>query len=403
MTSLIPARRRAERFDSLVEGGRRDDVDQTTADLLELVVALRSVPEAEARPEFVADLRERLLLAAETELTPTRTARERDAERLTVRPARTRTRRERRIALALGTVAVVGATTSMAYASQSAIPGDALYPLKRTIENTQVGFSRGDDAKGEAILGNASARLDEVGKLTQEKDPDAQLVTQTLDTFTDQATDASNHLIADHEENGDAASIQQLHQFTQHSIDQLSALAPVVPHGAQTALENAAATLMTIDHAATNVCPDCGDGITELPPQLVADAAHTLAGVTGAEAGGQLPGTGTGQPQTGHGGKGIQSPSGLNPPESPIQLPTQPSAAANPLGNVLPTAGSSPTASGTGGTTDDSTGGNGGKHHHAPVDLDPVTTPVTTAVNDVVTGVVDGVTGLLDGLTGGGQ
>jgi Domain of unknown function (DUF5667) len=403
MTSLIPARRRAERFDSLVEGGRRDDVDQTTSDLLELVGALRSVPEAEARPEFVADLRERLLLAAQTELTPARAARERDVERLTVRP--TRTRRERRIALALGTVAVVGATTTMAYASQSAIPGDALYPLKRTIENTQVGFSHGDDAKGEAILGNASARLDEVGKLTQEKNPDAQLVTQTLNTFTGQATDASNHLLADHEQNGDAASIQQLHQFTQHSIDQLSALAPVVPHGAQAALENAAATLMTIDHAATDACPDCGDGITELPPQLVADAGHTLAGVTGAEAGGQLPGAGAGQPQTGHGGKGTQNPSGMNPPESPIQLPTQPSAAANPLGNVLPTPGSSPTGSGTGGPTGGATGGNGGggKHHHAPVDLAPVTTPVTTAVNDVVTGVVEGVTGLLNGLTGGGN
>ena len=64
MTPLFPARRSAERFDSLVEGGRRDDVDRATADLLELASALLSVPEPQARPEFVADLRERLMVAA---------------------------------------------------------------------------------------------------------------------------------------------------------------------------------------------------------------------------------------------------------------------------------------------------------------------------------------------------
>jgi uncharacterized protein DUF5667 len=404
MTSLIPARRRAERFDSLVEGGRRDGVDQTTSDLLELVSALRSMPEPQARPEFVADLRERLLLAAETELTPAQAARERDVERLTVKP--TRTRRERRVAIALGTVAVLGATTTMAYASQSAIPGDPLYPIKRAIENTQTGFSHGDEGKGEAILDNASVRLDEVDELTQQKDPDAQLVTQTLDTFTAQATDASHHLLADYEQNGHAASIQQLHQFTQQSIDQLTGLASVVPHGAQDALHNAAAALMTIDAAATNVCPDCGDGVTELPPQLVAGAAHALDGITGAQAGGQLGGTAPPTTAPGsapqNGGKGVQSPSGLNPPETPIQVPTQPSESANPLGNLLPTPVGGQTGSG-GGSSNGGNGGNGGKHHHSGVDLSPVTTPVTTTVDEVVTGVVDSVTGLLDGLTGGGK
>ena len=151
MTPLFPARRSAERFDSLVEGGRRDDVDRTTADLLELVSTLRSVPEPQARPEFVADLRERLMLAAAAELTPAPVAaRERDdVARLTIKPARTR--RERRVGIALGAVAIMGATTSMAVASQGAIPGDALYPVKRAIENTQAGFSVGDDAKGETL------------------------------------------------------------------------------------------------------------------------------------------------------------------------------------------------------------------------------------------------------------
>src|SRR3954447_21095873 len=87
MTPLFLARRRAERFDSLVEGGRRDDVDRATTELLELVGALRTVPEARPRPEFVADLRERLMLAAETELVPAATTPARDdVARLTITP-----------------------------------------------------------------------------------------------------------------------------------------------------------------------------------------------------------------------------------------------------------------------------------------------------------------------------
>jgi hypothetical protein len=404
MTSLIPARRRAERFDSLVEGGgRRDDVDQATSDLLEVVGALRAMPEVQPRPGFVADLRERLMEAAEEELAPVRARRRDDVERLTVRP--TRNPRERRVAIAIGTVAVIGATTSMAYASQSAIPGDALYPLKRAIENTETGFSRGDDAKGQAMLGNASTRLHEVDELSQQKDPDSALVVRTLDTFTSEATDASNHLLAAHEQDGDPASIRQLHQFTQASIDQLSELASVVPQSADAALQNAAAALMDIDAAATHVCPDCGTGLTELPPTLVADAAHAAEGLTGLEAGGALDGTGPSSGPTAsaqqNAGKGTRGPSGLNPPDNPIQIPTpQPSDATHALGNLLPTPGSGQGSSGSGGS---GSGSNGGKHHHPPVDVSPVTTPVTTTVDQVVTGVVDGVTGLLDGLTGGGS
>ena len=59
----------------------------------------------------------------------------------------------------------------MAVASQSALPGDALYPIKRAIENTEAGVRVSDDAKGETILSNASGRLNEVDKLTRGPTP----------------------------------------------------------------------------------------------------------------------------------------------------------------------------------------------------------------------------------------
>ena len=344
MTPLFPARRSAERFDSLVEGGRRDDVDRSTSDLLEVVSSLRSVPEPQARPEFVADLRERLMLAAAAELTPVATsARERDdVARLTIKPVRTR--RERRVGIALGAVAILGATTSMAVASQGAIPGDALYPVKRAIENTQAGFSVGDDSKGETVLGNASTRLDEVGKLTKKKDPDARLVTQTLNTFTNQATQAGDLLMSDYENTGHEQSIEQLHQFNQQSLDALEELNVVIPPAAHDALENAAQIIYTLDLAAQNVCPECGEGL--LPSPLLAGAAGALGDVTGPLAGGELPGTdapgsdptGASQPEH-NGGKGNGSLSGLNPPETPIEIPIDPTDLTTDLGGVLPTDG----------------------------------------------------------------
>jgi hypothetical protein len=386
----------------MVEGGRRDDVDRTTADFLELVGALRSVSEPQARPEFVADLRERLMLAAATELTPVPVAaRQRDdVARLTIKPSRTR--RERRVGIALGAVAIIGATTSMAVASQGAIPGDALYPVKRAIENTQAGFAVGDDAKGETVLGNASTRLDEVDKLTEKQHPDAKLVTQTLNTFTDQATQAGNSLMAAHEQSGEAAPIEALHEFTHQSLDTLGSLESVVPPQAHDALLNAAQVVFALDAAASNVCPDCGEPLTELPTQLAAGALTALGAATDTLTGGLLSGTtppsaapGATQPQHHNGGKGHGRPSGMNPPETPITI--APSDAAtnsggNGIGGLL-TSGSG--HQGGGGTGADGNGGKGGKH--PLVDL---TTPVTDTVNQVVTGVLDGVTGVLNGLTG---
>ncbi len=200
-----------------------------------------------------------------TELTPVPTAaRERDdVARLTIKPRRTR--RERRVGIALGAVAIIGATTSMAVASQGAIPGDALYPVKRAIENTQAGFSVGDDAKGETVLGNASTRLDEVGKLAQQDSPDPQLVTHTLNDFTEQFTEGSNSLLDDYESNGNEGSIEQIHSNAQDSIGALAGLDDLIPpdgvattdgwSAAHDALLNAAQTVLSIDAQAANAVP----------------------------------------------------------------------------------------------------------------------------------------------------
>lgn len=276
MTPVFAARRRAEEFAALVEDpSTRDSRDARHTDLLELVGALRSTPAVEARPEFVAGLRERLMDAADTALAPSETA------RLSLPPRRSS--RDRRIAAAVGGFALVGATTSMAMAAQSALPGDVLYPVKRAIENVQTGVSVGEGQKGEALLANASGRLDEVGALSRGGDlNDTGAIADTLNTFTDQAAQASDLLLSDYAQNGHQGSVSELRDFTASSLDELQALEPLVPAEARDELLHAAQVLFQIDAAAQQACPDCGGkGITEVPPVFAPVSAGTKAATAG--------------------------------------------------------------------------------------------------------------------------
>jgi hypothetical protein len=271
MTWGFTAQRRADEFDALVEGiSTGDPHDVRDADLLELVGAMRGVPAVTARPEFVVSLRERLMAEADTALVPA------DISRLTL-PAR-RTGRERRLAAVVGGIVIVGATTSIAVASQSALPGDSLYPIKRVIERAHTGLSVGEGNKGTTMLASASDRLSEVDALAHQDDfGDDVRVADTLNAFTDQATAASDLLIADYAHTGNTSSIAELRDFASSSLDQLAALEPLVPPAARDELIRAANVLGTIDSEAAQRCPDCGGTpITSIPPVLAAGELITV-------------------------------------------------------------------------------------------------------------------------------
>jgi len=389
MSSLHPARRSAERFNALLEGEPGASGDSRDADLLELVSALQSVARAEARPEFVSDLRERLMLAAEAERVAPDSPAALEA-RLTVRSRRTP--RERRLAIALGRIALVGATTSMAVAAQSALPGDVLYPLKRAMENAEAGFSVSDEAKGNTMLENATGRLDEVDALTQQDDVDEAAVTQALNTFADQATEASELLTADYEATGSEDSINELRDFAANSIGILAVLDDVIPDGAEPALLAAAQVLFEIDSLAANLCPLCESlGITEIPVPLLASGEAQLddaAVETGVATQQAVP-----QPDKGpKPDKGDEGPATTDPgtqtggtqttPTDPLQLPTQGTNGNN--GNGQNNNPQNPLGTGL----------------SVPTALPSVGIP---EVDQVVEDVVEGVNGVVGGLTGAGS
>ncbi|MBC9732955.1 DUF5667 domain-containing protein [Nocardioides marmotae] len=405
MSPVFAARRRAEEFDSLLEGtATRELHDARTVELVELVGALRSTPPAEARPAFVADLRERLMAEAATALVPA-PARARDEieSRLTVAPRRTA--RDRRIAAAVGGLAIVGATTSMAVAAQTSLPGDTLYPLKRAIENAQTGFSVSDNQKGSHLLANAQGRLREVEQLSQSDEARESATETTIATtlveFTDQASAASELLIKDYEENGHAAAITELRDFTGDSMDALAGLESLLPDGARPALIQAAQLLTQIDAEAAALCTVCGgEGISVIPPFAVQAVEDVLGGLVGAltppiQAAGPGEGRGSGKgPGKGEGRTSDVRPGqGTGGQSAPTDIPTLPPTTDGPGQGTSPSPAGQPSTIGgvlgnlLGG------GGNGGSNGGGANTSTPTTLP--EVIDDVLGGVGDLVDSIL--------
>jgi Domain of unknown function (DUF5667) len=264
MTPVFGARRRAEEFHSLVEDPSAGELhDARYVEFLDIVASLRDAPAAQPRPEFVADLREQLMTAADTLLVASD-----DEARLTL-PSR-RPARDRRIAAAAAGVAIVGATTSMAMAAQSALPGEALYPLKQLLEGAETGIAVNEGDKGATLLENASGRLAEITALSREgQPPDSAAIADTFNRFTRQAVEASDLLLTDYATTGDERSIAELRDFAGESMQTLAGLETVVPDQARDELLRAARILTQIDAQAQQACPTCGgNGIDEIPAIL---------------------------------------------------------------------------------------------------------------------------------------
>ncbi|MET0526566.1 MAG: DUF5667 domain-containing protein [Nocardioides sp.] len=350
--SPFATRRRAEEFEAVVDGSSTPRMltgasDTRYDDLLVLVGALRAVPQPQARPEFVAELRERLLAEAAT--LPAREATETERLRLrTPDPGKVRKPREpreRRLAVAMGGLALVGATATLSVAAQGALPGDVLYPLKRGIESAHAGLSIGDEGKGNTLLASASTRLDEVTRLGEigAREHETEIA-ETLDDFTAQSSEASDLLLRSYADERDDQTVTELRTFAAASMRSLSDLDGRVPESAQDEYVHAVTTLVRIDDEATLACPSCeGVDVDELAPELptvgTGFGTDGLPAVNLADAGlptlvlpslgGELPPGSVTEPSPGAGPSDGPAPTGL-----PTGVPT------SGLPTALPTAGS---------------------------------------------------------------
>ena len=415
MTAAFSARRRADEFEALLSRGSRRPLSERDAarfaDLLAVVSDLRSVPEVEPRAEFVASLRERLMVEADTVLLPQPSA----PSRLAM-PAPSRTR-DRRVAALLGGAALVGATATMAVAAQTSLPGESLYGVKRGIESAQVRLAGDDTARGRTLLAQADTRLTELEELVAGNGGNDLLVPDTLDDFTDQSGEGVRSLLSAYDRGGSDDDVQRARDFTTESMARLDALQSQLPPSARDELVAAGRTLADLDVEISTVCLSCTGGITTTPDFLLSSAPTDL--LTGLDSDEATLETATlsGQDVT-----GIEVPEVLRSPDA-----TQPSPATTtpttPAPQVVvpdpdqarqdaPVKDTDGVKDGVKGTVDEVTDGVQGTVDEVTdttgelVDgIDGATGGavggLTSGVDDATGGLIGEVTGTLDGVTGG--
>jgi Domain of unknown function (DUF5667) len=259
MTSLLSAKKRAEEFAAAVDGGADPaGLRPELADLVGVVSTLQreaaSGEHLAPRPEFTATLRERLMVEAVTSL---------PQDTVLTLPTRRKGSRERRLALVASSLVIVGGTAGMAAAAQNALPGEALYPIKRGLEKAEAGLATSQTARAQDLLDAADSRLVEVQGLFDASD-DLSRVSPTIDDFTTQALEASALLLDEFEETRDPAIIDELNTFAAENLDLLQELAKTAPAEHQDELAMAADALMRIDQQARAACPTCADGLDAL-------------------------------------------------------------------------------------------------------------------------------------------
>ena len=259
MTTLFTVRRRAEEFAAAVDSDARSaDAHNAEVDhLVGVVSAMRAHQDTIPRQEFASDLRDRLTTEAERVLTA--------ANAGLALPVRARGARERRLVAAASAVVLIGGTAGMAAAAQNALPGEALYPIKRGIERAEAGLSMSQAGKGQDLLHQATDRLNEVqGLLSKDPVQSTPQVPETLDEFSQQATEGADLLLGSFQETRDPSAVIEVRTFAGDGIKLLEQLAENVPPEAQDELAAAAETLRDIDEQAAAMCSTCATDMPDL-------------------------------------------------------------------------------------------------------------------------------------------
>ncbi|MEU0152469.1 DUF5667 domain-containing protein [Micromonospora fulviviridis] len=178
MDSDLFSRRRAERFAQLLDeanGGRRHHVRSRADDELAALVAVSrrltaERPDVEVDAEFRTGLRAMLVATAEREGVdaPAKTG-SATGVRGSLLPAMTGRRARARGAILVGVAAGAIALSGISAASENAVPGDALYGMKRSTERAQLALASSDISRGQLFLDFARTRLDEAATVRDDR------------------------------------------------------------------------------------------------------------------------------------------------------------------------------------------------------------------------------------------
>jgi hypothetical protein len=199
----------------------------------------RALESPEPDPDFEQDLA--IVAALRTlgpDTAPDDAARDRMRERILAKASPAVSSRRGRFAIALvAALALVLALGGMSLLlSRDALPGDALYGVKRTAEAASLGLTFGDESKALKHLEFANARVGEMETLAQRHpDPADAPVGGYLTALTDfdtDATQASRQLIA-LATRGEVQQLESLRAWMAQQSARLAALGPRLPGSVQ--------------------------------------------------------------------------------------------------------------------------------------------------------------------------
>ncbi|MCW2838909.1 MAG: hypothetical protein JWR55_392, partial [Aeromicrobium sp.] len=263
---MIGRRSHDDAFEDALRGATPQD--EQIADLVRLAEHICQSAVAEPSPTFRDSLRAQLMTEAATVLVPAPPVKRRasPARAAPYRPAR------RRIAsltaAAIASAGVVGLVAS----SASAVPGELLYPVKRTVESVELQLHRDDASRGEFQLERASERLAEAKRLTADGESSA-LIADTLDDFATTAADGSGRLFTEFDSTGKTGAIVTVNQFAGESSLDLAALSAQLPKSVSASFDAAKDTVTDLAARASSLCGSCTPADVDALVRSVADVA----------------------------------------------------------------------------------------------------------------------------------
>jgi hypothetical protein len=246
MTANVLEHRRARAFADAVEDrpsatAAGPQVGQFT-EMLAAVEELRAAPVPVLDPAVKRD--QRALLMAEFErafaggggafTVPGQRGRGSHRATEAARRFRPGTRWGRRLALGgLAAGVALGTFGGVAAASTNAVPGDALYGMKRGLEEWQLNLAGSDAERGKLLLDQASQRMTEAQKLTSHQHDGEALSPRMVDEVTQALTDMNTEgsqgrdlLRKIYAEDHSLAPMQQLADFADTQQGRLAAIEP---------------------------------------------------------------------------------------------------------------------------------------------------------------------------------
>jgi len=151
-------------------------------------------------------------------------------------------------------------------ASRDALPGQALYPLKRAIEDTQVALQADAGDRGRSLLAHAIDRLDELDRLAAAGSTDLSLLVSTVADFRDQADAGTSVLLRSYAADPRPETVDGVRAFAATATDRLDGVRGTLPAGADPAVAEALADLADLDARALEACAACSSLPALTPP-----------------------------------------------------------------------------------------------------------------------------------------